>query len=150
MVSSQPDTVAVRQAYPHDIQGVLHVENACFDEHNYQVLVRLCGFSDTFLVYDVGDQIAGYILAVPVGSEDARVLSVGVLPEYRQNGFGRALMNEAIRRLRSKGFETLSLEVRVSNTAAKSLYHDLGFVKVGRKDSYYSDGEDAFDMKMKL
>jgi ribosomal-protein-alanine N-acetyltransferase len=35
------------------------------------------------------------------------------------------------------------LEVRESNLAAIALYQSLGFVQVGRRASYYADGEAA-------
>ena len=40
-----------------------------------------------------------------------------------------------------------SLHVRVSNEAAIALYHGvLGYEKNSVAESYYADGEDAFDM----
>ena len=45
------------------------------------------------------------------------------------------------------GAKYCSLHVRVSNTAAISLYAGvLGYEKNSVADSYYADGEDAFDM----
>ncbi len=49
-----------------------------------------------------------------------------------------------------EGDETAILEVRASNTAALRLYFKLGFQQVGRRASYYSDGEDAVLMEREL
>lgn len=45
----------------------------------------------------------------------------------------------------------VSLNVRVSNTAALHLYRDtLGFKVDKIEDKYYADGEDAYSMRMEL
>ena len=51
----------------------------------------------------------------------------------------------ALRRLaRDEGMESMTLEVRVSNEAAKALYYQLGFVSAGIRKNYYSETkEDA-------
>jgi ribosomal-protein-alanine N-acetyltransferase len=52
--------------------------------------------------------------------------------------------------LLGKDFESVGLEVRASNTAAQSLYEDMGFVYDGINKGYYDDGEDAYLMKKNL
>jgi ribosomal-protein-alanine N-acetyltransferase len=48
------------------------------------------------------------------------------------------------------GGDLATLEVRVSNVAAQSLYQRYGFAKVGLRPHYYSDrGEDALIMTTK-
>lgn len=49
------------------------------------------------------------------------------------------------------GAQYVSLHVRVSNIAAKRLYHHtLGFTVEKTESKYYADGEDAYSMKMDL
>ncbi|MCS6997720.1 MAG: GNAT family N-acetyltransferase, partial [Casimicrobiaceae bacterium] len=43
-----------------------------------------------------------------------------------------------------------TLEVRVNNLAAQSLYRKFGFVEVGRRKRFYRDGEDALLMTKPL
>ena len=45
-----------------------------------------------------------------------------------------------------RGVNALTLEVRVSNTAAIKLYENFGLKSVGRRKGYYEDGEDALIM----
>jgi ribosomal-protein-alanine N-acetyltransferase len=45
------------------------------------------------------------------------------------------------------GATRMTLEVRVSNTAAQGLYAELGFAIAGVRERYYTDdGEDAYVM----
>lgn len=78
---------------------------------------------------------------------EAHVTTIGVAPEHRRLGLGEVLfltlISEAIRR----GAEFVTLEVRVSNVAAQSLYAKYGFTRRGIRPRYYSDNlEDAFIM----
>jgi ribosomal-protein-alanine N-acetyltransferase len=52
---------------------------------------------------------------------------------------------------RLKGTKTMTLEARVSNVIARSLYKKLGFLEGGIRKNYYSDNqEDAIVMWVKL
>ena len=44
----------------------------------------------------------------------------------------------------SVGASAVTLEVRVSNGAARQFYRSYGFAEAYRRRAYYQDGEDAF------
>ncbi|CAG0966163.1 phosphinothricin acetyltransferase [Gammaproteobacteria bacterium] len=76
------------------------------------------------------------------------IISLYVAPEARGQGLGRALMRDAIRRVRDiEGVERLLLGVMVTQTAARQLYESLDFVVYGREaralciDGQYYDEE---------
>jgi RimJ/RimL family protein N-acetyltransferase len=72
-------------------------------------------------------------------------LGIGLLPAYRGQGHGHALMQAVIQGARSKGFERLQLATYSHNTHAIALYERCGFVHEGRLvrarllDGEYSD-----------
>lgn len=142
--------VVLRTAESGDLAGLLEVEHECFRETNADLLMRLCGVTDTLVVCVEGVEVLGYVLSVPTSEERARVVSLAVRRGYRRNGLGTALLRESLDRLRDLGVGWVELEVRVSNEAALSLYSDLGFVRAGRKPGYYNDGEDAVLMEKRL
>ncbi len=59
----------------------------------------------------------------PIGA----IQNVGVLPEYRGRGLGRALLGRALEGFRRVGLPRAYLEVTAENAAAVKLYRDLGF-----------------------
>ena len=68
--------------------------------------------------------------------------TLAVLPEYRRQGIARALWEAMCERMR--GICTVCyLEVRESNTPARTLYESLGFYQNGCRPRYYSDPEEA-------
>jgi len=63
---------------------------------------------------------------------------------YRKRKIASNLLEECIRMCEEEGAEYLTLEVRVSNTAAIRLYEKYGFMTVNVKKGYYTDNyEDA-------
>jgi ribosomal-protein-alanine N-acetyltransferase len=77
---------------------------------------------------------------------DLHVLKVATRPAYRRQGFGRRLMESAERHVEEQAGESMTLEVRRSNDAARAMYRRLGFEEVGLRVRYYSDREDAVVM----
>lgn len=61
------------------------------------------------------------------------------------------MMQVMMKRARKLHYQTVTLEVRYSNTIAQQLYRDLGFEKTGIKKRYYfGDHEDAIDMTYRI
>jgi ribosomal-protein-alanine N-acetyltransferase len=81
----------------------------------------------------------GFVLVRTVAGE-AEILTIAVAPSHRGRGVGRALVEEAMRRLYRDRVDSLFLEVDAGNTAALALYRRLGFTKVGERKGYYAHG----------
>lgn len=76
--------------------------------------------------------------------EEAHITILAVNPQYHRQGIGAALLYSLIAAAGDRGLERATLEVRVSNQAAISLYEKFGFKTAGRRRRYYQDnGEDA-------
>jgi ribosomal-protein-alanine N-acetyltransferase len=81
-------------------------------------------------------RLVGFALVRSVAGE-AEILTVAVAPADRGLGFGRRLMEEALRRLYREGAAACFLEVDEANVAAVRLYRSLGFEVVGKRKGYY-------------
>jgi ribosomal protein S18 acetylase RimI-like enzyme len=81
---------------------------------------------------------------VEAGPYSCDLLYIYCAKAARRTGLGRLLLNFIIEHLAARGeIEHMFLEVRVSNLAAKALYESFGMRRVGVRERYYSDGEDA-------
>jgi len=99
-----------------------------------------------YLVARAGDTVVAFA-GVWLMVDDAHVTTFGVHPQWRRRGIGQQLLLAVADEARALGARRLTLEVRVSNTAAQSLYERFGFEIVGRRPAYYTDdGEDAYIM----
>ena len=63
-------------------------------------------------------------------------LAISLLPEYRNNGIGTALMKKMLSSLRKLGYKGVSLSVQKQNYAC-SMYRKLGFKTIQDKDEEY-------------
>lgn len=100
----------------------------------------------------LGDIMAGYA-AMMVAVNDAHLLNLSVLPEYRRRGLGRALLDYLVGLANVYGAGRMLLEVRPSNDSAIDLYVHCGFVEIGRRRGYYAarqGREDAIVMAREL
>jgi ribosomal-protein-alanine N-acetyltransferase len=81
---------------------------------------------------------------------EAHISTIAVRPKWRQRGIGELLLVAMLELAVELGGDLATLEVRVSNVVAQSLYQKYGFAKVGLRPRYYSDrGEDALIMTTK-
>jgi ribosomal-protein-alanine N-acetyltransferase len=70
--------------------------------------------------------------------------TIGVMPDYRKQKIGLALLLEGLLLGSQMGAQTSLLEVRAGNEDALNLYQSLGYQIVGRRSGYYQDNhEDA-------
>lgn len=103
-----------------------------------------------YIVMEHDGQIIGYC-GMWLVIDEAHITNIAVLPQFRSKKLGEALMRQAMTLAREEGAQTMTLEVRVSNTVAQSLYRKLGFLNGGIRKRYYSDNqEDALVMWVKL
>lgn len=61
---------------------------------------------------------------------------IGIVPEWRRKGLGRALMLEALHRAKRRGATRSELWFGSWNDAARQLYEQLGYRRAGGKVSY--------------
>ncbi len=79
--------------------------------------------------------------------DEAHITTIAVTPTHRGQGVGELLLNALIDHAYELHAQTITLEVRVSNTAAQKLYIKYGFQPAGTRPRYYTDnGEDALIM----
>ncbi len=79
--------------------------------------------------------------------DEAHITTFAVQPNWRRLGIGSRLMFEMMGLAQQLGARVATLEVRLSNRAARALYGRFGFRPVGIRPRYYSDnGEDALIM----
>jgi ribosomal-protein-alanine N-acetyltransferase len=84
------------------------------------------------------------------GAGEAHLLNVCVREEFRNRGFGRALITHLLALAAAAGAAVVFLEVRPANTGAIRLYEALGFHQIGVRRGYYQAAagrEDALVMR---
>lgn len=96
--------------------------------------------------FDGDGRLVGYICPMLL-LDEGHIMDVAVHPGCRGMGIGRLLVQRVLDDCRLRGASFVSLEVRVSNVPAITLYRGMGFVETGLRKRYYKDGEDALMME---
>lgn len=108
--------------------------------------------SDNAVCFGVfeGDTLAGY-LALEWVLDEGSLSDIAVLPEYRQKGIAKILMQSLFAEAQKRNLQFITLEVREGNNPAINLYQKFGFEAVGKRPGYYKDpAEDAILMTKNL
>ncbi|WP_119418444.1 ribosomal protein S18-alanine N-acetyltransferase [Desertibaculum subflavum] len=74
-----------------------------------------------------------------LGADEAEIVTLGVRPESRISGAGRALVQAALAAMTASGVRSCFLEVAADNAPAQALYARAGFRRVGSRPDYYRD-----------
>ena len=131
------------------VQQIAALEKECFSDpwSVASIASELSNPLSLWLVALDGDRVVGYVGSQSV-LDGADVMNLAVSSQYRRQGIAQNLMLLLEKELKKKGVLMLALEVRVSNTAAISLYEMIGFRQVGRRPRYYSNPrEDALILR---
>lgn len=136
-----------------DVAEVLMIERASFTLPWTEDAFKNEFSQNKFAVYiglEDDGKLIGYC-GVWVIVDEAHITNIAVLPDYRGKSLGEALMKKIMETAAEIGAKTMTLEVRVTNHIAQSLYRKLGFQDGAIRKNYYSDNqEDALVMWVNL
>ena len=131
-----------------DIDGVLEVSSLSLKE----------SWSKNAFLKELSNPLAKYIVAKmdnkPIGFaglwvivDEGHITNIAVHPNFRGQGIGSSLVDALIKNSVEWGCNSITLEVRSSNTIAQNLYTKFGFQVEGIRKKYYEDNkEDALIM----
>lgn len=99
-----------------------------------------------YFVAVLNDLVVGIIGLRDIAGE-GEITNVVVSPEHRRCGIGYALLERALSECKVLNIKDVTLEVRVSNAGAISLYEGFGFKGEGVRPNFYERPiEDALIM----
>jgi ribosomal-protein-alanine N-acetyltransferase len=143
----------IRPALPSDIEAIVHIERATFSKPwSARSFRDMLAAPSAIILVAVHEEVLvqGYAAAY-VAADVGELANIAVGQGARGRGLGRALLIEVLRQLHGRGVETLFLDVRASNVAARGLYESEAFREVARRKDYYSQPvEDAIVMRRLL
>ena len=131
-----------------DLEGAAELEKLCFSlpwSVNSLKLLTNEGIGVGMVCHKDGKVCAygGMLVAV----DEGQITNIATHPDYRRQGYGKAVVESLIKYAKNNRLVSISLEVRVSNKAAIDLYTSLGFKSEGkRKDFYTAPREDGLVM----
>ena len=144
-VAPPGDGLQIRPVERADLLAVHRIEQSAFPQPWPFTAFEQYLDQPGFLVAEDGT-VVGYVVADSVpnhGRPLGHIKDIAVRETRRGEGIGATLLERALGVLATQGVASVKLEVRESNTRARSLYRRYGFVHRRTVPRYYSDGEDA-------
>lgn len=139
----------IRHATIADLDGIVEVETASFTmpwSHQSFFGELADNPHARYIIVELDGKIIGYA-GVWIIFEEGHVTNIAIHPAHRGQKYGEKLVQKLIDVAKSCGASSMTLEVRISNIAAQTLYKKLGFEARGRRKAYYADNkEDAIIM----
>ena len=131
-----------------DIDEILDISalsfSICWSKNSY--LQELTNPVAKYLVAKIDNTVVGFV-GTWIVLDESHITNIAVHPTYRKQGIASKLLEELLDYCKSQGCIAYTLEVRISNIAAKSLYEKHGFKQDGIRKRYYEDNnEDAILM----
>ena len=149
MVARPPVRVVIEPMRLEDLPAVHAIEQASFTApwppHAYRSELESNRMAH-YLVARAGDAIAAYG-GMWLMVDEAHITTFAVHPGWRRQRVGERLLLAFLDIAIEQRAHEATLEVRLSNLAARRLYEKYGFRPVGLRPRYYSDDhEDALIM----
>ncbi len=145
----------LRKMKEGDLPYILEIENVSFPNPWREMTFRgeICNQPISFplvIVFKPQKKVIGYLVFWQI-KEQMQINNIAIHPDYRRMGIAEAVLHQVLSEVRMEGAKLVTLEVRPSNIAARTLYNKLGFDVLGIKEDYYHDPpEPALVMGKKL
>lgn len=134
-----------------DSEDIIAIQEACYGGKapwgriavNNELRNKMSSF---FLMCHHDDRAIAFI-GLSKRHQSLHVTNIATRPEYQKQGIASFLIGAVIAITQKLEKKRVTLEVRMSNVTAQSLYRTLGFEDGQIKRNYYhNNGEDALDM----
>jgi [ribosomal protein S18]-alanine N-acetyltransferase len=147
----------IRSATAADIPSIMQLERQCataghWTEEQYRRAFQRDGATRLVLIAQDDRETSplGFLVAQHLAPE-WELENIVVAHTARRKGLGMRLLNALLATARKTNSTCLFLEVRESNTAARTLYEKAGFEQTGRRKFYYTKPiEDAILYRLNL
>lgn len=132
------------------VDEVLKIEEQAYGEHHWSKDSFYGELSNNlahyYSAFDLDNNLIGYAGAWQI-LDEAHITTIAVKPELKRRKIGEALLNRILEDCYKNEIKYITLEVRVSNAPAISLYEKYGFKSLGTRKGYYqNNNEDALIM----
>ena len=140
--------IRLRRLAYSDLPAVLAIERRSFQTpwSLAMFVLELSKPSGICLAATEEDELLGYLVCSRY-DQVWHLMNVAVSPDRRRRGVASGMIRQLLEETGRAGELPITLEVRVSNREAITMYEGLGFRSAGVRPRYYQDnGEDALIM----
>ncbi len=127
------------------IDDILQIEELCYGAHHWS--------KDSFLT-ELNNKISSYKCIINENKcigyigfwkiiDEAHITNLSVHPDFQNKKLAQKLLLSMIDECYKEKIKYITLEVRISNKKAISLYEKFGFKSLGIRKNYYQDNNES-------
>jgi ribosomal-protein-alanine acetyltransferase len=137
----------VRFGGPQDLARILQLERETAHAAHWSEQAYVAAFQPgvperVILLAEDEDHLQGFVVA-RFSPPECELENIVVAASVRRQGIASRLFESLISEARKRSAQTILLEVRESNSAARCFYRKLGFRESGCREGYYSEPVEA-------
>ncbi len=148
------ESFSLRPATTEDLSAILQIETQVYpnpwtEEHFRLELTKPYSHFLVFTDDETDSIVAGYLVAW-VMFDECQILNIATGLNYRGLGLAKQMIQKVVSIVAKKEIKKVVLDVRKSNAAAIQLYQQMNFNITHVRKEFYSNGEDAYQMTLRL
>ena len=127
------------------IDEVLQIEELCYGAHHWSkdsFLTELNNKISSYKCITFNNKCIGYIGFWKI-IDEAHITNLSIHPNFQNKKMAQNLLLNMIDECYKEKIKYITLEVRVSNEKAISLYEKFGFKSLGIRKNYYQDNNES-------
>lgn len=142
--------IKIERMQKGQVDDVLKIEEQAYGEHHWSKESFLGELSNDlayyYSAYDMSGNLVGYAGTWHI-LDEAHITTIAVKPDLKRKKIGEAILNRILEDCYKDEIKYITLEVRVSNIPAITLYEKYSFKSLGTRKGYYqNNNEDALIM----
>lgn len=128
--------IKIEKSTNNDLPYIIDIENKSFTTP-WSISQITSSLNNLYIAKD--DNIIKGFIFIENFADEVHIQHMAVHPDFRRQGIGKLMMEKALSFPANKYF----LEVRESNSCARSLYEDFGFKIISKRKKYYQDNDET-------
>ncbi|MFP4498891.1 MAG: ribosomal protein S18-alanine N-acetyltransferase [Vulcanimicrobiota bacterium] len=144
--------LALASLTEEDLEAVRIIEKQCFGytwpQDQYAREIRNTKVACYLTAKHRGD-LTGFVGAWMI-LDEVHITTIAVSPEFRGYRIGKFLLWSLFDKAVKENYRWSTLEVNIENPAARHMYEQFGFEKIGERKDYYGQGKNAIVMWTKI
>ncbi|MCQ8212457.1 GNAT family N-acetyltransferase [Cetobacterium somerae] len=126
------------------LEKISFLEKEIFPESYYSIItLQEMSLKKEYSIIVYDEDVKGYLI-LHDSYDVYEIMKIAVTTNFRNRKIGQELINFYLEEFN----KNLLLEVRETNEIARKFYEKLGFVNIGKRKNYYSNGETAILMSL--
>jgi len=133
---SADTTILVRVGSLDDVEIIYQLNQQAFSEHwSRASLYSSLESGYDLLICELHGESVAYLLSLSV-LDEIQIMQIAVSEQHRRQGLASRMTDDLI--ASATDMQSITLEVRASNQAARACYAKLGFQETGYRKRYYA------------